>query len=381
MLVTAEATDIRALRRGALWGMLAAKLWGGWGVTWDIHWHLLIGRDSFWIPPHLMTYSGVTVVLLLSLATLARETLPALRGSLPPGSVRVFGLVGTRGTHLALWGMVITVLAAPIDDLWHRLFGLDVTLWSPPHLLGFLGSQVNSVGCLLLAVEAYPAGSRARIAALVLGGALFFGTFHLLLSPSILWAYEQGGLAFFYYPILGTLLLPATLLPVARLWPKRWTAAVTVILAALLSLIGGGVSKAGFALLQPEPAIEEAIARDPTAPIAKAHQMARENRGPVVSYTGRVQSVLWALPPAMALCLVGARRRPVLGSLAFALVYVAITSWSLSRFPALRPGLPTASQIAIGLALVLAAAVAGGASGRRLGSSLAALAPHPPGNA
>ncbi|MBI2544426.1 MAG: hypothetical protein HYW16_04290, partial [Candidatus Rokubacteria bacterium] len=127
--------------------------------------------------------------------------------------------------------------------------------------------------------------------------------------------------------------------------------------------------------------IQEAIARDPASPVAKAHQMARENRGPVVSYTGRVLSVLWALPPAMALCLVGARRRPVLGSLAFALVYVAITSWSLSRFPALRPGLPTASQIAIGLALVLAAAVAGGVSGRRLGSSLAALAPNPPGNA
>jgi hypothetical protein len=42
-----------ALRQAALWGMLAAKLWGGWGVTWDIQWHVLIGRDSPWIPPHL----------------------------------------------------------------------------------------------------------------------------------------------------------------------------------------------------------------------------------------------------------------------------------------------------------------------------------------
>ena len=36
--------------------------------------------------------------------------------------------------HLAWWGILITILAAPIDDLWHRLFGLDVTLRSPPHL-------------------------------------------------------------------------------------------------------------------------------------------------------------------------------------------------------------------------------------------------------
>lgn len=170
--------------------MLAAKLWGGWGVTWDIQWHLLI-------------------------------------------------------------------LAAPIDDLWHRLFGLDVTLWSPPHLLGLLGSQVNSAGCLLLAAEAYPADNRARSAPVLLGGALFFGGFHLLLGTSILWAYQQGGLAFFYYPILGALLLPVTLLPVARLEPARWTPALTVVLAALLALAAGGVIGRGvgssLAALAPAP--------------------------------------------------------------------------------------------------------------------------------
>lgn len=371
------AADAQAWRRAALWGMLAAKLWGGLGLTWDIQWHLLIGRDSFWIPPHLMIYSGVTVGVVLSLATLVRETLLALHSRPTPGSVRFLVLAGTRGTHLAWWGILITVLAAPIDDLWHRLFGLDVTLWSPPHLLGFLGSQLNSVGCLLLAVEAYPEGGRARSGALLLGGALFFGTFHLLLGTSILWAYEQGGLAFFYYPILGALLLPVALLPVARLRPIRWTAAVTVVLAALLGLTAGGVSRLGFALVQPEPALEEAIARDPTSPIAKAYQMARENGRPVVTYTGRARSTLWALPPAAALCLVGVRRRPVLGSLAFALVYVAITSWSLAQFAALRAGSLTVSEIAVGLVLVLAAAVAGGIIGRWIGSSLAALAPNP----
>ena len=58
---------------------------------------------------------------------------------------------GTRGP--------LTVLAAPIDDLWHRLFGIDVTLWSPPHLLGILGGVVNSWGCLLIAREIYPEGA------------------------------------------------------------------------------------------------------------------------------------------------------------------------------------------------------------------------------
>lgn len=366
---------MEAPRRAALWGMLAAKLWGGWGVAWDIQWHLLIGRDSFWIPPHLMTYSGVALVAVLGLTTLARETWLTLKGRRPPGTVRFLGLVGTRGMHLACWGILITILAAPIDDLWHRLFGLDVTLWSPPHLLGLLGSQVNSAGCLLLAAEAYPAGSRARSAAVLLGGALFFGGFHLLLGTSVLWAYEQGGLAFFYYAILGALLLPVTLLPVARLEPARWTPALTVALAALLALAAGGVARAGFALLQPEPALEQAIANDPTSLIATAHRMARENGGPVVTFTGRARSILWAFLPAVALGLVGAQRRSLLGSLAFALAFAAVAGSSLAQFPALRAGLPNASQIAPGLILVLAAGAAGGVIGRGIGSSLAALAP------
>lgn len=363
----------QTFRRVALWGMLAAKLWGGWGVTWDIQWHVLIGRDSPWIPPHLMTYSGVAAVVIISLGILVRETLLALKGRPVPGSLRILGLMGTPGTHLAWWGIAITVLAAPVDDLWHRLFGLDVTLWSPPHLLGILGSQVNSVGCLLLAIEVYPKERGARLLALFLGGALFFGAFHLLLGTSILWAYEQGGLAFFFYPILGALLLPVALVPVASLAAFRWAPAFTVALAAVIALLGGGVAKAGFELLKPEPAIEAAIAQDPTSPIAKAHQMARENRRPVVTVTGRARSIAWAFLPALALCLADPRRRAVLGSLAFAALYLGIASWSLARLPALQPGLPHASEMAAGFTLALAGGVLGGFTGRWLADALSAI--------
>ena len=60
------------LRRRALWALLAAKLVGGWGVGWDIRWHLVIGRDSFWIAPHLMTYLAVTAIALIAFGVLAR---------------------------------------------------------------------------------------------------------------------------------------------------------------------------------------------------------------------------------------------------------------------------------------------------------------------
>src|SRR6266849_11011288 len=139
--------------RWALWSLVIAKLVSGWGVQWDIEWHVRVGRDTFWIPPHVMTYAGVAATVLLSFGMLAWYT---ARGDRSAELVRIFGVSGTRGFHLAAWGIALTVLAAPIDDVWHRLFGLDVTLWSPPHLLGILGGVINSAGCLIIAREAYP---------------------------------------------------------------------------------------------------------------------------------------------------------------------------------------------------------------------------------
>jgi hypothetical protein len=62
----AAASTPLALARTGLWTLLVAHLVTVWGTSWDIRWHLLIGRDSFWIPPHQMTYSGVTVIVLVS---------------------------------------------------------------------------------------------------------------------------------------------------------------------------------------------------------------------------------------------------------------------------------------------------------------------------
>src|SRR6267378_4186709 len=96
----------------------------------------------------------------------------------------LWGLVGTRGFHLAAWGIALTVLAAPIDDLWHRLFGIDVTLWSPPHMLGLLGAAINTLGCFLIAREVYPAPSRARFVAVLVTGVLLFIGLQLTVQPS-----------------------------------------------------------------------------------------------------------------------------------------------------------------------------------------------------
>ena len=73
-----------------------------------------------------MTYSGVTLIVLVSFGVLAWTTSQALRGVATPGMFRQLGITGTRGYHLAAYSITLTVLAAPLDDLWHRTLGLDV---------------------------------------------------------------------------------------------------------------------------------------------------------------------------------------------------------------------------------------------------------------
>jgi hypothetical protein len=353
--------------RVALWVLLAGKLLGAWGLTWDIQWHLLIGRDTFWIPPHLMMYGGIIAGLLFVVAVLGLDTIDAQRGRPPRGSVTILGLTSTRGVHLAVWGIALLILAAPIDDLWHRLFGLDVTLWSPPHLLGLLGSAINTLGTLLIALDAYPAGGRARWAALVLGGGLLYGGVRVVLEPSWLTAYTRGGIAFHTFAILGALLLPLALLPAARLLDRRWAPVLVVVAALAITFVGEQIARAGFALLQPVSVLGEAIQKDPDSPIALAAAIRAKSRGAGMPMPVRL------LLPVVAAAVMGAldvRRRPALASAGYGVMLLILYGWSTSRSPAFAPLVPSAFETAAALLLVIVAAIASAMVARRLADAL-----------
>src|SRR4051812_50142311 len=59
----------------------------------------------------------------------------------------------------------------PLDDLWHRLFGQDVTLWGPTHLIMLSGGLLTLVGCAILFEEGVAvSGQRRRAVAQANGG-------------------------------------------------------------------------------------------------------------------------------------------------------------------------------------------------------------------
>jgi hypothetical protein len=363
------AADRRDVRRAALWTLFAAKLVAAWGVRWDIEWHLRIGRDSFWIPPHLVTYGGVALITLVSFGVLAWET---WRGPGGGKTLRILGLRGTPGFQVAAWGVAVTVAAAPIDDLWHRLFGLDTTLWSPPHLLGFLGGAINSVGCLLIAREVYPPGHPARLAALTLAAALLYRGLHTTLEPGLLVAYQHGGVRFHSYPMLAPLFLPLALVSATRLSGLRAAPLLVLGVVLLADLAGNQIAKAGFALVKPVSVIEAAIAADPDSPIALAHAIARKNgTGPPVP--GGLALAL-TLVPGLVMTAGDARRHPVLATAAYAAALFAVSGALLARSPAFEPMVPGAGATLVALGITLGAGVIGGLAARRLADALGAAA-------
>ena len=351
------------LKRAVLWGLVASKVVAGWGVQWDIQWHVVIGRDSFWIPPHLMTYAGVSAAVLLSFGMLALET---WRGT---GTIRVLGLSGSRGFQLAAWGMAVTVLAAPIDDLWHRLFGLDVTLWSPPHLLGILGVVINGWACLIIAREVYPERSAGRLAAMIMTGAGLYGSLHLVIDPTFRLAYLYGGVRFYSFAILGAFFLPLALLPMARLLKSRWSPVAALVVVALVGMFGLRLARVGFDVIRPVSVIEEEIAKDPTSPIAVANITARKNGFPP-GRIGGLPLLIMGLIPVLAMSLVDPRRRPIAATVAYGLLLFIVGGWRISGLPALAPMTPGLGPTAVAFGFTVLTSIAGGFVGRRLADSL-----------
>lgn len=128
------------------------------GAYWDDAWHTNRGRDSFFIAPHIAIYAGITIAG----AALAAALVLAIRRR--GRSV----LREERPLALALLAVSTTLAAAPVDNIWHVAFGRDAVLWSPPHVLGIVGSA--GLGVAVLAVLARADAPWARCLRPVAGG-------------------------------------------------------------------------------------------------------------------------------------------------------------------------------------------------------------------
>jgi hypothetical protein len=140
----------RYLRRTAAWIMLFFLLQGELGAIWDREWHFYVGRDWFWTPPHTLIYSCVAGAGLIALALTLTETIRYRKGA--PGvddtsTIAVFKIFhAPLGFVIAGFGALVTLAAAPLDNYWHNLYGIDIALWAPFHMMGVLGGMIGILG-------------------------------------------------------------------------------------------------------------------------------------------------------------------------------------------------------------------------------------------
>lgn len=223
-------------------GLLVA----GIGFYSDVRWHVSLGRDEV-----LMTAPHAAIVVGL-MTILASAFIGEFFASATKANVgwRIFG---TRVPYSALAMGLIGLCALsgfPMDELWHRQYGIDVTMWSPTHLLMIVGAAVSPLASWLALGEAGVLPERSRWAT---GVHVAVGSFALLGLTSV-----QGEFAFgvpqfqqLYHPVLYALAAGFALTAIA-LVTRHWWAPLVVAVVGVV--VGAGDQFADAASSEPRSA-------------------------------------------------------------------------------------------------------------------------------
>jgi hypothetical protein len=124
------------------------------GMLWDISLHIGVGRDEGPLanPAHYLILFGLFGVFAGGIFACAMPL------DERPGPAAVHFI---RGWDVPVGGILLTgagfyaLLGFPLDDVWHRLFGQDVTLWGPTHLMLITGAGLSIIGLLILEQEGH----------------------------------------------------------------------------------------------------------------------------------------------------------------------------------------------------------------------------------
>jgi hypothetical protein len=122
------------------------------GLAWDINWHDDVGPDTFFTLPHTFLYGGVAIAGLACLYVVLRSTLSYQRGQsiFSEGELTFIWPVfrAPLGFIIAGFGAALFLLFGLYDEIWHRVFGFDVTLISPPHQGLLLSIVISMMGAV-----------------------------------------------------------------------------------------------------------------------------------------------------------------------------------------------------------------------------------------
>lgn len=130
----------------SLYGLLVA----GEGFYSDVAWHITLGRDNaLFTAPHTSIVLGLGAIFGAGLVGIAYASLQQVDTKLRWKAVRI---PWSTLPLLALGGAAL--VGFPLDEVWHQTYGVDVTMWSPTHMLMILGASFSGLASWLVLAEA-----------------------------------------------------------------------------------------------------------------------------------------------------------------------------------------------------------------------------------
>jgi len=351
------------VRLRILFTVAILKLFNFIGGAWDIQWHVAIGRDSLFIPPHLVVMAAFVGGLLVVLSLITYETTLAASGQDLPHSMRLGGLRAPAAIFGIAFGYIAALLSAGLDELWHEIFGIDATLWSPPHLSIMLATMVVDFSLILgIAASAKRQGhgftwNSPLLWGLVLTGAYAFEAVNFQMGEAFIVGFRHGGVGLYglFYPILLGAFLPLSMLTCIRLSRRFWVMLLIIALALLLQYLATGIAAVGFAVLKPVSVIDEYVRLNPQSTAAKAREFAG-----LLGFHGLIGfEQAWAMTlsivPLVMVALLGvfpwARRNPLVAAPVYSVSMVLFSFLWFKQIP------PLNSYPITGLHLLVAATI------------------------
>ncbi len=238
------------------WASLPAILTGlsllvaVFGFYWDVATHIDNGRDPgpFANPAHYYIIFGLAGIALAGYLALLLGAPAGLKTA-----VRVRpGWHAPLGAVLLMVCGVISLLGFPLDDVWHRIFGQDVTLWGPTHLQMIGGASLSTLALWVLVVEGKNSDEakalpvpRWKLATVGVNETVYAGAFLVGLSTiQGEFDYSVPQFRLLFHPVLLTLAagigLVAARVRLGRFGALR-AALVFLVIRGALSLIVGPV--------------------------------------------------------------------------------------------------------------------------------------------
>ncbi len=166
--VLGNVADFAARHTGMpRWAALPSELAAGSlivaliGMYWDISLHIDDGRDPGPLanPAHYFILAGLFGIFSAGFLSIVLPDKKPSRASVKIGP-NWYAPLG--GVMLFACG-AFSLFGFPLDDVWHRLFGQDVTLWGPTHLMLIGGAGLALIGSLILLVEGLGARTDSEV--------------------------------------------------------------------------------------------------------------------------------------------------------------------------------------------------------------------------